>query len=289
MIAVVCPTIRPERYKVFYEAWNTINRHVTFIPVFDGENPYVCSPDYTIEAVMGDYADLIYNYNDGVRNLGFAYVAKYLPTVDVIVSLDDDVLPEGDTILQHINALNMLVSVSWMSTASKYTRGFPYNVRQEAEVVLSHGVWDGVKDWDAPSQLVNGNPDVTFYKGVVPKGIQFPLCAMNFAFKRKMLPYIYQAPMGPTVGLDRFADIWGGIEAKKDIDTFGWAAVTGYATVRHERASDVFQNLQKEAKGLSLNEHYGEDEYFKLFHKQRERWKEFINQHESKKSQETTK
>jgi reversibly glycosylated polypeptide/UDP-arabinopyranose mutase len=132
-----------------------------------------------------------------------------------------------------------------------------------------------VKDWDAPTQLVRGNPDCTFYKGPIPKGVLYPMCIMNVAFKMKMLPYMYQAPMGYKVGLDRFGDIWSGIESKRVIDEKGWAVVSGYATVNHTRASDVFVNLQKEAKGLSLNEHYGEDEYFKLYQKNRKRWEEF--------------
>ena len=229
---------------------------------------------------MGEYPDLIYNLNDGVRNIGFAYVAKYLPDVEYIISLDDDTSPQGDTIQDHVDALSMNVPVTWMSTASQYTRGFPYGIREEAPVVLSHGVWNGVADWDAPTQLIHGNREVSFYKGVIPKGVLFPVCAMNMAFRRCMLPYIYQAPMGHRVGLDRFADIWGGIEAKKDLDRKGWAAVTGYSTVQHERASNVFTNLVKESRGLGFNEKYGEDKYFDVFFKNRYTWNQMMKIYE---------
>ena len=277
MIAIVVSTIRPESYKKFFEAWiHLIEKHdATLIKVEDGEDP--TAGGKTVKEIMGKYSDLIYNFNDGIRNLGFAYIAKYLPTVDTIISLDDDVEPYGDTIQDHLNALQRRVPVSWLSTASEYTRGFPYGIRDEAEVVLSHGIWKGIADWDAPTQLVRGNPDVSFYKGPIPKGILYPMCIMNVAFKRKMLPYMYQAPMGYKVGLDRFGDIWCGIESKKVIDQQGWAVVSGYAIVKHERASNVFTNLQKEAKGLEMNEHYGEGDYFKLYEKKRERWKEFCN------------
>jgi len=275
MIAIVVPTIRPKSYEGFIDTWmGWFDVHnVKVVTVWDGVHPMVCGK--TIKEVMGKYSDLIYNFNDGVRNLGFAYVQRFLPEVDTIITMDDDVEPSGDTLNDHLDALERFVPTSWLSTTSEYTRGFPYGVRTEAEVVLSHGVWEGVKDWDAPTQLVRGNPDVTFYKGVVPKGVLFPVCSMNLAFKRKMIPYMYQAPMGPKIGLDRFADIWGGIEAKKDIDRLGWAAVTGYATVKHTRASNVFINLQKEVKGLAMNEEYGKGEYFKLFQEKRKRWKEF--------------
>lgn len=92
---------------------------------------------------------------------------------------------------------------------------------------------------------------------------------------------MYFAPMGYKVGLDRFADIWLGIVSKRIIDENGWAVVTGYARVRHERASNVFKNLQKEALGIELNEGFWKNEekdpYFKMYKEKRERWADFIN------------
>ena len=91
---------------------------------------------------------------------------------------------------------------------------------------------------------------------------------------------MYYAPMGPRVGMDRFADIWMGIESKKVIDKNGWAVITGMASVKHKRASNVFTNLVKEAKGLGLNETYWQgdekDGYFKLYKDCRKRWKTII-------------
>ena len=274
MIAIVVPTIRD--MTPFEDAWGHLifNRDIRLVVVKDGPNPTV--EGKSLKEVMGGYSDLIFNKNDGVRNLGFAYVAKYLPYIEYIITLDDDVTPLGDPIEDHINALNMRVPTGWMSTGGEYFRGFPYGVREEAEVVLSHGIWCGIKDWDAPTQLVRGNPSAEFNVGPIPRGINYPMCGMNVAFKRKMLPHMYWAPMGPKVGVDRFADIWCGIESKKVIDEKGWAVVTGYSAVNHKRASDVFVNLEKEAKGIRLNENYGEDEYFKLYAKKRKRWEKFI-------------
>lgn len=279
MIAIVVPTIRKESYTKFRASWDgLIKKHnAILITVWDGEDPTLIYNDhgYKIKDIMGKDSDLIYNLNDGIRNLGFALIAKQLPEVEYIITLDDDVEPIGDTIADHVSVLNTRVPTSWISTATEYTRGFPYGVRHESEVVLSHGVWEGVKDWDAPTQLVRGNPDCTFYKGPIPKGIFYPMCIMNVGFKRKMLPYMYQAPMGPRVGIDRFADIWSGIESKKVIDENNWAVVSGYAAVLHTRASNVFANLKKEAKGLEMNEMYGQDNYFKLYQSESKRWREF--------------
>lgn len=281
MIAIVVPTIRPESLKKFLKAWSGFSG--LLIVVWDGEKPTleVGGAKLTIKQIMGKDDDLIYNFNDGVRNLGFAFIAKFLPEVETIITLDDDVEPFGNTIKDHLDALNQKVPVSWLSTATEYTRGFPYGIREEAEVVLSHGVWEGIKDYDAPTQLVRGNPDAEFYKGVIPKGIYYPMCGMNVAFKRKMLPYMYFAPMGLRVGLDRFADIWLGITNKRVIDRNGWAVVSGYAKVHHKKASNVYKNLQKEARAIELNEGFwkGEkkDPYFKLYEKNRRRWEEFCS------------
>lgn len=299
MISVVVPTMesREEVYEKFLEAWEPLfSKHeVILVTVYDGDEPKLSYKPFNYYTIVdrepkeptiefsGDGSKkvlntLIFNKNDGVRNYGFYFLARYYKP-DIIITLDDDTLPLGDTIQDHLDALNRKVPITWMNTASEYMRGFPYNKREEAEVVLSHGVWQGVADWDAPTQLVKGNRPVDFYKGVIPKGVFYPMCGMNIAFKRCMLPYMYYAPMGPKVGLDRFADIWAGIESKKIIDENNWAVVTGYATVRHERASNVWKNLQKEAKGLEMNENYGEDEYFKLYKEKREAWEQIIRKY----------
>lgn len=262
----------------FTEAWRPlfVVHQVEVVIVKDGENPTV--NDKTLEEVMGDKSEAIVNLNGGVRNLGFAYVAKYLPDVQYIITLDDDEVPIGDPIADHIAALNMRVPTSWMSTASEYMRGFPYAIREEAEVVLSHGVWEGVADWDAPTQLVNGNRPVVFPRMPIPKGIYFPMCSMNLAFKRCMLPYIYHAPW--ALGVNRFDDIFAGITAKQAIDRNNWAAVTGYSRVNHQRASNTFTNLKHEAPGIELNETFylGEKShpYFKIYEEKLQLWQDYL-------------
>lgn len=272
-IAIVVPTCREEKWLEFSEAWKTLfeKHHALIYKVQDGDEPLVNG--HSVKEIMGEYAHLIYNFNDGVRNLGFA--AAYKDGADIIITLDDDVLPIGDPIQDHIDALSRKYPISWMNTVNEvYMRGFPYGVREEAECVLSHGVWKGVADFDASTQLVYGIVKVTLRKMPVPKGVLFPMCIMNVAFKRKMTPYMYQAPMFGDI--NRFADIWSGIEAKKIIDEKGWCAVTGYAEVEHNRASNPFVNLVKEAKGVGMNEKYGEDDYFEIYKTKRKQWKEFI-------------
>lgn len=286
-IVIVVPTIRPESYKKFLKAWRDLfNKHeVEVISVYDGDIPIVRKEGknfgMTAKQIMGKYSEAIVNFNGGVRNLGFAYVAKFMPEIDVIITFDDDVRPIGDPIQDHLDILNKRVPVSWISTASEYMRGFPYKIRDEAEVVLSHGVWENVADWDAPTQLVLGSHrKVDFYKGIIPKGIYFPMCIMNVAFKRKMLPFMYQAPPAPELNIGRTDDIYCGILAKREIDKNGWAAVSGFARIFHERESNVYKNLNQEAKTIELMEDFWKGDeshpYFKIYRKKLSLWQNFL-------------
>lgn len=282
MIGIVVPTI-PERkdiYEKFQNAWQQLfeKHNIIYVEVIDGLRPTANGKN--TREVMGKYEDCLSNFNAGIRNLGFAYLAKYHPEVDYIVTLDDDCLPIGDPIQDHIDILGELRPTSWLSTAGEdYMRGFPYGVRNEAEVVLSHGVWENVPDWDAPTQLVKGaQHEVDFFRGVIPNGALFPVCAMNMAFHVKLLPYIFQAPW--ALGIHRFDDIFAGITAKKAIDQNGWAAVSGYARIHHDRASNVFTNLKNEAPGIELNETYylGNEEhpYFKIYKEKLNTWQKYL-------------
>jgi hypothetical protein len=271
-IAVVVPTVRPERFAEFLERWKGLfcRHQVRLVAVHDGVKPRIESigytgllrdmPSHTFEQVPADihvsWPDFLCTRTDAVRNIGFLAAMQRWPDTQVILTLDDDVYPEGgtDPIADHLAALRMRVPISWFSTASEYMRGMPYGVRTEAEVVVSHGVWSGVHDYDGPTQLVNGVKPATFYRGPVPKGCLTPVCGMNLAFKVSVLPWVYFAPMGRDIGYQRFADIWMGIALKRELDRAGLAMVSGYASVFHSRASNVLANLEQEAAGLVLNE-----------------------------------
>lgn len=277
-ISIVVPTIRPEQAEVFDSKWkDLIKKHnCELIIVNDGDTPFINHNNSIlgIEDIMGDYSDTIYNLNDGIRNLGFALAAKIKS--DYIISLDDDVYPIGDTIQDHLNALNKKYPISWINTSmTDYMRGFPYNLKEESECWVSHGVWDGVPDLDARTQLSIGVNKQDYYRGPIPKDILFPCCMMNCAFRAEALQYIYQAPMFDNI--QRFADIWGGIEMKKDLDRLNRCVVSGYSRVFHDRKSDPKDNLIKESRGIEMNDDYEEIEYFDIFKQKRDRWKEFIN------------
>lgn len=273
-IAVVVPTIRPESWELFFEAWSGlfIKHKVVLFKVDDsGEWPTVRSTDFSQKEWPSKFFGTVketwlFNKTDACRNAGF--FAAYHSNAEIIISLDDDVYPVGDTIQDHINALSMSVSPNWMSTAQDWrVRGIPVG-GERWPVMLSHGVWNGVPDFDAPTQFLNPNVmDIAFNKTNIPKGALFPLCAMNFAFRRELMAYAYQSPMGIRLaehGLpvgDRMADIWAGVVLKCWMDTKGYAAVTGHATIYHSRASNVFTNLRKEAIFMELNETFATEFY----------------------------
>ena len=273
-IAVIVPTIRPELFEnEFLPKWQELfDKHgVHLFVVKDGDNPVVIFPTYKTEAsraimqtMKQEFQDVFYNRTDAIRNFGFITAYKYSDP-DIYISLDDDVspLPGSDPIQEHIDAFRTTHTLDWMNTHSYYRmRGLPYKLK-EYYPLLSHGVWEGVPDFDAIMQLQHPNVrDLAFPMNAIPKHTFFPVCAMNMAFRKELLPWAYQAPMGirtleETGRLyDRFADIWAGVTMKFAIDKFfhNACAVTGYSVIYHERASDVFVNLRKEAAGMELNE-----------------------------------
>jgi hypothetical protein len=274
MIAVIVPTCRPETYGAFLKRWeDQFELHnVKLVTVYDGDQPTINGKRIEIE---GEH--LVANHCAGVRNLGFLYALQHTDA-EYFVTLDDDMTPDGDTIGNHIKTLQKRLPISWFShTEEAYMRGFPYEVRKEAPVMLSHGVWQKNPDWDAPTQLLNDNKGHNvFYKGAIPKGSYFNFCGMNVSFRREAVPYVFYAPVSDFKGAERFDDIWAGIPMKEDFDKNNWAIATGYASCIHERASNVFKNLENEAVGIRYNEDYwkgtADHPWFENYKKKRAEW-----------------
>lgn len=267
-IAVVTPTISTDRIAAFRAGWNDLFRQhaVAWFVVFDGDLPKVFKTDFadgtqSEQVIDPSFKRLTYNFNDGVRNLAFPNAVR--EGYDIIITLDDDVFPdENDPILEHLEALDRSFPISWFNPFEDglYMRGFPYGVRTEARAVVSHGVWTGIQDFDAPTSLVYGtHPSRYTYRGAIPKCCFTPVCGMNLAFRREVAPLIYFAPMGGDTGYQRFADIWMGIHLKRELDARGLALVHGFSTIRHDRKSNVFDNLVAEAEGIRENEFYWQD------------------------------
>lgn len=285
-IIAVVPSIRPASMDAFRAAWrDDFERHgVTTITVWDGERPSIEWDGFLGKGRIEDaleyhlfepHRDLFCRRTDAVRNLGFVFAATLAP--DYILTLDDDCYPRfpadninlgpdagdrytRDPIRRHLDALKKRVPLAWMNTAqgdSPYLRGVPYCVRDRAPVMLSHGVWDGVPDFDGETQLrlqAEGKffSDLPYYVGPIPRGVKTALCGMNVMVTPDALPYLYYAPQGADCGfpdLHRMADIFMGLTVRQRFDELGWAVYTGASKIYHSRASDPHKNVVQERLG----------------------------------------
>ena len=203
--------------------------------------------------------------NAGIRSYGFWKAYKL--GADIIITLDDDCYPaEKDFVRKHLDNLESYAPGSWFPTFPHprymFTRGFPYGVRNKKRVVISHGLWSGRMDLDAKTELILGEVNVSPYPSVrqfIPSGCYFPMSSMNLAFSREAIPLMYfplmgNSPKGMRWGYDRYDDIWSGIVLKKIVDHLGLSIVNGSPFVEHRKASDPAKNLEKERKGMKVNE-----------------------------------
>lgn len=273
-ICCVVPTIRESQMESFRKAWAPLfEKHgVTLITVWDGDEPKITVNDRSsgdkqvndpVKWMLNpEHNGLICRRTDAVRNMGFIFVAETCwNEADYIFTADDDVHPPAgsDPIQEHLDVLQRRVPISWMNTAQEfpntgtpgfsldgavnnkyaYLRGFPYGIRDEAQVMVSHGVWVNVPDFDGKTQLELGKCQrcdgtggckvaggvamdcdevecvkcngtgydrsklpysLPYFRGPVPKGCYFPFCGMNVMIRKEALPYLYFAPMGMDSG-----------------------------------------------------------------------------------------
>lgn len=296
-VAIVVPTIREDTIHKFLKEWeDEFFRN----PIFDvsliivednpkkkfqiAKNEPIAHYDWQdIDHDLGRNSWIIPRHTDCIRSYG--YWKAWLQKPEMIVTLDDDCYPlthyyqennaTSKSFLQtHWDRLHNGVTfdrVSWVSTVKNIRpRGLPYTkIRKETHttnVILNHGLWYNVPDFDARTQLgikktkgwVNFEIDQ-----VIPKNLYYPMCGMNLSWKPEATPGLYFLLMGENAdgeswGFDRFGDIWAGIIFKKIADHLGYAITSGYPTVWHDRISDAFTNLKKEAPGIEINETFWE-------------------------------
>ena len=266
--AVVLPTIRQASLERFLAEWDGKLPECRVIVVED--NPqrtfpidrehwwHFCHED--IDRDLAGDAWIIPRKTDCVRSYG--YLKALEMGAEVILTLDDDCYPSADypnPLRTHLEQLESPgASECWFSTCTNFKpRGYPYYATARSlPVAINHGLWEGVPDFDAPTQLLHSRLHFTpgWVDAIVPKGSFFPMCGMNLSFRRDIAPCFYFLLMGTVYPFDRFGDIWCGIFAKKICDHLGWGVRTGPPAIHHSRASDVWKNLAKETPGLEWNE-----------------------------------
>lgn len=281
-VGIVVPTVRASSIQRFFKLWEREflsypnirifvvedNPHQSFTISFRGAIEHFSWND--IDRDLGAESWIIPRRTDCIRSYG--YFKAYQAGVDVLITLDDDCYPIKKSpylIRAFLENLERRVSTAWFNTLSGrmidhsgyYPRGFPYHGR-DAEVVLCHGLWDSIPDFDGTTQLQYPSVKMRAARTEaqpVPRGVLFPMCGMNVAIRRAVIPAFYFLLMGEDRegkrwGYHRFGDIWAGIFVKKIIDHLNRAAVTGFPLIHHDRASDPQKNIILEQEGRRMNE-----------------------------------
>jgi hypothetical protein len=285
--ALVVPSIREESLTRFIKEWEPTGlfNRVDLIIMEDnlkktfeiksnslGGLEHLCWEDID----QNSWSYIIPRRSDTVRS--YAYWHAYRQGYQYLMTLDDDCYPNPDYLqpdLAHKNLLNN--RTKWFNTLNNVRpRGVPYNNLGKRIGHINHGLWTGVLDYDAPQQLVQPTPEVyTHDNRIVPCGAYHPFCGMNAMWRREAMVLSYHLLMGqrkvshPSAAggaeykleklpFDRFGDIWCGIIQKKICDHLGWTVSTGTPYIHHDRASNPFTNLRKEANGIEVNEWFWE-------------------------------
>jgi hypothetical protein len=264
---VVVPTARQASLTEFLEAWEAELADATIIVVEDNPEPTFSLAGDNVRHVawcdaersLGDAAWVIPRGTGCVRSFGCWLAWQERP--DMIVALDDDTRPDPaypGFLETHWARLQVTADPAWVSTLDAASpRGLPYYcMERTGAAVLNHGLWTGVPDFDAATQLVASRIEISgeWSDQTIPRGRYFPMCSMNLAWRPEFTVAMYFMLMGPDYAYDRFGDIWGGVIAKRIADHLGFAVNSGSPGILHERASNVFTNLAKESRGLGVNE-----------------------------------
>jgi hypothetical protein len=217
-----------------------------------------------IERELGDLSWIVPSNSSACRSFGYYIAGQMADVGDIVLTLDNDCYPESMVpywIAGHRQALANHATTEWVDTFSggPPARGFPYRIRGIHETWLSHGLWSGVPDLDAPTWLhypdLRLPPTPAGTTQAIPRGVFFPMCGMNLAWRPALTPALYFGLFGPAYGFDQFDDIWAGVLVKKVCDHLGYAVRSGAPSVRHRKQSDVYVNLLKQTPGMEMNEH----------------------------------
>ena len=281
---VVIPTIREEQLKQFIDSFRPLfEKHVHNLIIVE-DNPKRTFEKPEIKDVVVNHLDweaidkhfgsdswIIPRRTDCIRSAGFWVAHEFFET-PYILTLDDDVRYNGVDIFEMYElGFKQLgdhsLFFNTMNSPMIHPRGYPFKDRVPKPVMLQWGMWHGVPDLDGVTQLqypiVNYIPNHKGDMHIVGKGEAVTGCIMNCAFKREVIPAMYQLLMGQDKDgnkwpYDRWGDIWSGHLAKKYVeDVLGGVVAINYAAhIKHERASNVYTNLRKELSGYEVNEKF---------------------------------
>jgi hypothetical protein len=265
-----------------------IDAGARFIVVDDGPGTIdVRHPQFEVHAwsdqdrVLGELAHAIPRRNGACRDYGFFLAWRDSDPGEIVVALDDDCVVERMDFVttleknlspgvrsratgtgRHMNVLDVYADVD----TGLFPRGFPYSARAayerftfddevEGAPMFNLGLWQGTFDVNAIDKL-NGpryhydDAELAVDSVVVPPGVLVSACSMNMAFRRELVPAVYQLPMHvevmPHWVVDRYGDIWGGFILKTLMDRRGDLMVVGSPMIRHVKSGDIARNMWQE-------------------------------------------
>jgi Reversibly glycosylated polypeptide len=239
---------------------------------------WVLPVDFQDNLVGRENADLIGRGSAALRNFGVWWAWKQ--GYEYIINLDDDCWPENDRLVgDYVNILSeshmmsvLSSSDSWVSTLHRpgktpwYPRGFPYEERFWHSQKVTHmahalpavhvGLWQGTLDLNAVDKESYSGHDFELVRELYATKLFFPVCGMNFACHRDWAPFVYQIPwtsFGPTLGLERYDDVIGGLFTIALARMEGATLSFGWPFVDHRKKdTDLFTHAWRENLGNVL-------------------------------------
>lgn len=278
-IALVVPTIREDQIKQFLIAWSQeISEAGVQVYVVEDNAQKIFSladaPDHQLQdlnVVHMCHADAPDGMLECVnvkspccRQIGF--YRAFLDDNEVIVTIDDDVRPVGDTNLftEYYTILKRGVPL-WVDPLLNYrSRGYPVENVGNVKVVFHVGSFLKIPDVDGQTQLeyegkfATHPPRYIPRATIVPLGQLIPVNGGICGFVRELTPYVHYTNWSDELGYRRFDDIWMGIILKRVLDNCGLSMSYGQAFVNHIRASNAERNTKLERKGKAWNEVFWE-------------------------------
>jgi reversibly glycosylated polypeptide / UDP-arabinopyranose mutase len=263
VIALVVPSHSETQLDAFLARWLPRRWWDRLVVVEDApERTYDLPPAVVhvahaeIEADLGAKAWIVSRGDSAIRSYGFLLAWRL--GAETIFTLDHDCYPHPGQDVRAGHLATLHGTPRWASSVPGLrVRGLPYGNAGTLPVHLSVGLWSNVPDLDGVCQLARGIPtDFAPPVGsrVLARGQYTPVCGMNLAFRREFAPLAYFGLQGQGQPFARFDDIWFGVIAKRICDRLDWNIAVGEPWVRHERASDPFVNLAKEAPGIGVHE-----------------------------------
>ena len=221
-----------------------------------------------------------------VRRRNFGYLRALELGSGVIITIDDDNLPQGDWLGDHLKAFiqgsamptvfspNKIINPCEMLSCNHtpvYMRGYPISeiyrdefiesFSNDRTVVLNMGLWTNKPDVDSYTNIMF--PDLISHglalkERYACKPFHFiPINTQNTALLKEVMPAFYLLFQDTPIyehKIDRFDDIWSGYILQQIAFCKGDTVSFGIPLTNHERnVHDLNKDLKIEFPGIALN------------------------------------